>query len=640
MRVQANRGRIGPQSLFTLDEGGSEKTSQCERASVSGFLVLPNLEAAFFSEVSMALRHLGLCMALFAFFCSVPAQPEPAFAAASEQTVEFRKGVPCVVRVVAEGEEAASGPWRLDIALPDGKTTTFSLPLEGHSIYVEEIRAASFITQGKQELFIAFTQIHNGVYSRAYVIDFANGAASILFDSDWLHPGFEASGLFRDQYRMDIGFPNLSDRYRLTLEGEKKALYEGAYDARTARLREPREIFGSYPTRCSVLDPQGKGGLHSLEVALFVAGALRFDPLGEYLLRLRQQGGKWHLQGDTQFIPETGIASVRVQGPVPVAAMNVAVTARGLEMPPSAPGAQGAAVSDISAFEAQITKLAARGGWNPAPRQATALGTNHATYAKVVKDILARNGLPDATPQIMQLFRVDLEGDGVDEVVLVAQNILGPETAAVTWLAEDLSARMSAVPERAKKGDYSLVLVRKLVGGKVREIPLYQFIARKDSGPGDAGWVPPLLHKVHGFADVNGDGVMEILLAERSCETFSYQAYTIKGESAMKIPLPGAGSSPSDGSGLISAGQARTLLQKWLNGHPLPPRPAILARKHEEYTHGGEAYYLFSLDDRERYWLNFLVHKKTGQLLYMMISDGEHASVEIEPLDAWYAKHH
>ena len=84
--------------------------------------------------------------------------------------------------------------------------------------------------------------------------------------------------------------------------------------------------------------------------------------------------------------------------------------------------------------------------------------------------------------------------------------------------------------------------------------------------------------------------------------------------------------------------EARRLLQMWLDDHPFDP-PAVLALKHEEYTNdNGDAFYLFSLDDVQRYWLNFLVNKDTGDLFFMMISDGEETTIEIEPLDDWYKK--
>ena len=88
----------------------------------------------------------------------------------------------------------------------------------------------------------------------------------------------------------------------------------------------------------------------------------------------------------------------------------------------------------------------------------------------------------------------------------------------------------------------------------------------------------------------------------------------------------------------LNAGEARNILQLWLDEHPFQP-PAVLALENREYSNDNGEYYLFSLDDMQRYWLNFLVQKDTGDLFYMMISDGEETMIEIEPLDEWYQEH-
>ena len=83
--------------------------------------------------------------------------------------------------------------------------------------------------------------------------------------------------------------------------------------------------------------------------------------------------------------------------------------------------------------------------------------------------------------------------------------------------------------------------------------------------------------------------------------------------------------------------EARRILQMWMDNHPFEP-PAVLATEHREYSDENGDYYLFSLSDVQRYWMNFLVQKNTGDLFYMMISDGEETTIEIEPVDDWYNK--
>ena len=159
-----------------------------------------------------------------------------------------------------------------------------------------------------------------------------------------------------------------------------------------------------------------------------------------------------------------------------------------------------------------------------AERKAVPLNTNHAVYTNILKEYLGRNGLPAAEPQIMQLFRVDLDGDGQDEIVMYAQNIIG--NMSETWeLDRSLCDRSRFSSSAFTQGKYSVLLVRKIVDGKVREIPLKQFIA-----PGDR----PFLLAISQFADLNGDGIMKIITDECSDDGFSRAVYEIKGDKAVK----------------------------------------------------------------------------------------------------------
>ena len=170
--------------------------------------------------------------------------------------------------------------------------------------------------------------------------------------------------------------------------------------------------------------------------------------------------------------------------------------------------------------------------WEPAPRSATALNTNHAVYNGVVKEYLAQNGLPNATPHIVQLFRVDLEGDGVDEMVIVAQNIMPQNRVAEIWAPNQPLYVAADIPIVQTAGQYSIVLLRKVVNGKVIEIPLGQYIALKSGNIETGDFTPPIIHKVFQFADLNGDGVLEIITGDFFYEGYLYGVYTIKDDKA------------------------------------------------------------------------------------------------------------
>ena len=178
-------------------------------------------------------------------------------------------------------------------------------------------------------------------------------------------------------------------------------------------------------------------------------------------------------------------------------------------------------------------RLAIISSWNPTPRRAASLNTKDAVYNKIVKEYLGRNGLSDAEVNIMQLFRVDLEGDGVDEVVIYAQNIFKREATATWAMDKPLFHFGAGLPEELKEGQYSLLLLRKIVGGKVHEIPLVQCISLKECTTANGQSVPPLLHKLYQFADLNGDGIMEIITGEYSFKGFAYLVYEIEGSKAV-----------------------------------------------------------------------------------------------------------
>ncbi len=303
-----------------------------------------NSGMAFLAEVSTRSRWMLLCVSLLALVFSALTYAEPVFASSRELTVEFQKGVPCAVRVINEGSETDAGPWLLEFTPRNGPKATLRLPLQGGAMQIDELRAASFVAPEKRELFLSFRQVRNGIFGWAYVVDFSNGEPTILFDGDWLLPGFAAQGAFADGYRVEFVFPELFDRYWLYIKDEKNADYASLYDAKDGRLKEARAITGSYPTRYTVAGPDERG-LFALEAVLTVTGAATIDVLGEYAFQLRYQGQKpllkggftseWRLHGDTRFTSEQGHCNRR-EGATPVADMKVRLTANGLgtSLPP------------------------------------------------------------------------------------------------------------------------------------------------------------------------------------------------------------------------------------------------------------------------------------------------------------------
>ena len=106
-------------------------------------------------------------------------------------------------------------------------------------------------------------------------------------------------------------------------------------------------------------------------------------------------------------------------------------------------------------------------------------------YAGFASELLSERGLEVPNPVIKQLFRTDLEGDGVHEALVVA---------------EEVSPGLLLEP-----GDYSISFLRKVIQGEVQTAVLGDTVVL-DEDDQFAG-----AHGFGGVADLNGDGKMEII---------------------------------------------------------------------------------------------------------------------------------
>ena len=212
-------------------------------------------------------------------------------------------------------------------------------------------------------------------------------------------------------------------------------------------------------------------------------------------------------------------------------------------------------------------------------RQAVALSVRNATYEKIMKEYLTNAGLPDAAVNIMQLFRVDLEGDGVDEVVIYAQNVVDPKKHANFWGQGDrpMLDITGEIKPSAEPGMYSVLLLRKIVGGKVREIPLVNFIVPK--GAPQAGRPVPTVQRVSQFADLNGNGTLDIVFGSASHEGCSFSVAEVSKDGSFKV-------SPRNeaDTGLYADIPDSGFPIPMLNGQPIPYENVFLPHEGWEVT--------------------------------------------------------
>jgi hypothetical protein len=143
--------------------------------------------------------------------------------------------------------------------------------------------------------------------------------------------------------------------------------------------------------------------------------------------------------------------------------------------------------------------------WNALPRKPRVMDTTQQVYVEAVRDFLKTKGIEEPKVKIDNIIRVDLDGDGEDEVLISATNYFSKES----------------VPMRSPAGSYSMVLLRRAVAGKVETQlvegefhPKAYPKAAQDEGRFDA----PNAYKVIAVLDLDGDGKMEVMVGSNYYE--------------------------------------------------------------------------------------------------------------------------
>lgn len=141
--------------------------------------------------------------------------------------------------------------------------------------------------------------------------------------------------------------------------------------------------------------------------------------------------------------------------------------------------------------------------WNALPRKPMIADTTQSVYIKAVRDFLKAHGLTDPKVRITRILRVDLDGDGEEEVLISATNYFTDDKSNVHPAAPFPEAPIG-VPQG---GSYSIVILRSVTAGKV-ETKLLAGELYSQAHPSNA----PNVYKIAAVLDLNGDGKLEVVV--------------------------------------------------------------------------------------------------------------------------------
>lgn len=153
------------------------------------------------------------------------------------------------------------------------------------------------------------------------------------------------------------------------------------------------------------------------------------------------------------------------------------------------------------------------GTWNALPRVPKLDNPKKPAYQTLIRDILKHHGLANAPVNIRTVVRVDLDGDGKEELLINAT-----------------TPRNNYPDARPRRNDYSLIVLRKTVNGKMVTIPIVQEFYQRD-----IDFAAPNDYTLETALDADGDGVMEIIVGWVYYDGVGKSIYEVQGDKVRRV---------------------------------------------------------------------------------------------------------
>ena len=153
--------------------------------------------------------------------------------------------------------------------------------------------------------------------------------------------------------------------------------------------------------------------------------------------------------------------------------------------------------------------------WITEKRGTTDLSTDDPAYNQAVAEWFQSQGNSPAEIRITRILQVDMEGDGVNEVLLSASYF----TEKFAFLTET--------------GDYSVVLMRKVIGNNVLTIPLVKDYYVSSDPELEMSY--PNTYTLAEAIDLNSDGTLEVIVDVRRWEGSGAIVYRVDGQNVREV---------------------------------------------------------------------------------------------------------